>query len=152
LTSCGRTSIRFSVQGKGTHCGSCYCSIIYSGAYISCSCGNWPFSLIVSIQSERKKYSHTPRSDIHISVDQLVYHLVEVESENNQCDRKGMLHQAAWAARLGRRSYNGPFIVMALYIENSGRVTRYFVFNAMRPIIGYAHLNRNNPVFSHWFF
>jgi hypothetical protein len=24
--------------------------------------------------------------------------------------------------------YNNPFIVVALYIENSGRVTRYFVF------------------------
>jgi hypothetical protein len=32
------------------------------------------------------------------------------------------------AARLGRLSYNNPFIVVALYIENSGRVTRYFLF------------------------
>ena len=39
-----------------------------------------------------------------------------------------MLLQAACAARLGRQIYNKPFFVVALYIENSGRVTRYLVF------------------------
>jgi hypothetical protein len=126
LTSWGGTSIRFSVQGKDTHCGRCYCSIIYSGAYISRSRGDWPFKLIV--KSEQKEYRYTPRSDFHISVDRLVYLLVEVQSEQNQDDRRRMLLRAACAARLGRRSYNDPFIVVALYIENSGRVRRYFVF------------------------
>ena len=39
-----------------------------------------------------------------------------------------MLLQAACAARLGYLSYKNPFIVMALYIEISGSVTRYFFF------------------------
>jgi hypothetical protein len=39
-----------------------------------------------------------------------------------------MLLQAACAARLGRQMYNNLFIVVALYIENSGMVTRYFIF------------------------
>jgi hypothetical protein len=58
----------------------------------------------------------------------LVYLLVEVQSDENQGDRYRMLLQAACAARLGYLSYNNPFIVVALYIENSGRVTRYFLF------------------------
>jgi hypothetical protein len=128
LTNWGGTSIRFSDQGKGTHCGSCYCSIICSGGYICCSRANWLFKLIVSVESERKKYRYTPRSDFHVSVDQLVYLLVEVQSDRNQGDRYRMLFQAACTARLGRLSYNNPFIVVALYIGNSGRVTRYFFF------------------------
>ena len=128
LTSWGGISTPFSVQGKDTHCGCCYCSIIYSRAYISCSRGDWPFTLIVSVPSERKDFRYTPRNDFHVSVDRLVYLLVEVQSEQNQGDRYRMLYQAACAARLGRRSYNDPFIVVALYIQNSGRVRRYFVF------------------------
>jgi hypothetical protein len=128
LTSWDGTSIRFSVQGKGTHCRSCHCSIICSGSYICCSRGNWPFKLIVSIEPPKKKYRYTPQSDFHVSVDQLVYLLVEVQSERDQSDRYRMLLQAACAARLGRQIYNNPFIVVALYIENSGRVTRYFIF------------------------
>jgi hypothetical protein len=64
-----------------------------------------------------------------------------------------MLLQAACAPDLGACRYNNPFIVVALYIENSGRVTRYFVFqrDGADPI-RYAHLNPNNPAFSHWFF
>ena len=54
--------------------------------------------------------------------------LVEDQSDDNQEDRYRMLLQAAYVARLGRLSYNNPFIVMALYIENSGRVTQYFLF------------------------
>ena len=128
LISWGGTSIRFSVQGKGTHCGCCYCSIICSGGYICCSRGDWPFKLIVSVESQQKKYRYTPRSDFHVSVDQLVYLLVEVQSDKDQSDRYRMLLQAACAARLGRMSYENPFIVVALYIEKSGRVTRYFLF------------------------
>jgi hypothetical protein len=126
--SWGGTSIRFSVQGKGTHCGYCYCSIICSGSYICCSRGDWPFKLIVSVESQQKKYRYTPRSDFHVAVDQLVYLLVEVQSDKNQYNRYRMLLQAACAARLGRMSYEYPFIVVALYIENSGTVTQYFLF------------------------
>lgn len=57
-----------------------------------------------------------------------MYLLVEVQSDKQQYDRYRMLLQAACVARLGRVLYNNPFIVMALYIENSGKVTRYFVF------------------------
>lgn len=57
-----------------------------------------------------------------------MYLLVEVQSDNDQSDRYRMLLQAACAARLGRKSYEDPFIVVALYIEKSGRVTRYFLF------------------------
>jgi hypothetical protein len=57
-----------------------------------------------------------------------MYLIVEVQLDENQSDRNRMLLQAACAARLGRLSYHNPFIVMAMYIENSGRVTRYFVF------------------------
>jgi hypothetical protein len=63
LTCWGGTSIRFSVQGKGTHCGCCYCSIICSGSYICCSRGDWPFKLIVSVESLQKK-SATPHEAI----------------------------------------------------------------------------------------
>jgi hypothetical protein len=54
--------------------------------------------------------------------------LVEVQSETDKSDRYRMLLQAACCARLGRLIQNKPFIVVALYIENSGVVTRYFVF------------------------
>ncbi|KAI0248060.1 kinase-like domain-containing protein [Lactifluus subvellereus] len=53
--------------------------------------------------------------------------MVEVQSDINQRNRTRMLLQAACMARLGRLFYN-PFIVVALYIENSGQVTRYFLF------------------------
>ncbi|KAI0249462.1 hypothetical protein BJV78DRAFT_696849 [Lactifluus subvellereus] len=88
---------------------------------------DWPFKLIVSVESQRKTYRYTPRSDFHVSVDRLVSLMVEVQSDKNQRDRTRMLLQAACVARLGRLSYN-PFIVVALYIENSGRMTRYFLF------------------------
>ncbi|KAI0254966.1 hypothetical protein BJV78DRAFT_807834 [Lactifluus subvellereus] len=88
---------------------------------------DWPFKLIISIESQQK-YRYTPRSDFHVSVDRLVSLMVEVQSDKNQSDRNRMLLQAACAARLGHLSYNHPFIVVALYIENSGRVTRYFLF------------------------
>ena len=91
-----------------------------------CSGGNWPFQLVV--ESGNKKYHYTPRSDFHASVDQLVYLMVEVQSDRNQSDRYRMFLQAACAARLGRQLYKKPFIVVALYIENCGTVTRYFVF------------------------
>ena len=91
-----------------------------------CSGGDWPFQLIVS--ADNKAYHYTPRSDFHASVDQLVYLMVEVQSKRNQADRYRMLLQAACAARLGCHFYEEPFIVVALYIENCGRVTRYFVF------------------------
>ena len=93
-----------------------------------CSCGNWPFQLVV--ESGDKKYHYSPRSDFHASVDQLVYLMVEVQSHRNQIDRYRMLLQAACAARLGRQLYKQPFVVVALYIENSGTVTRYFVFQS----------------------
>jgi hypothetical protein len=128
LISWGGTSIRFSVQMNGTYCGCCYCSITCSGSYICCSRGDWPFKLIVSVESPQKKYRYTPRSDFHVSVDRLVYLLVQVQSDKDQSDRYRMLLQAACAARLGCKSYKNPFIVMALYIENSGRVTQYLVF------------------------
>jgi hypothetical protein len=57
-----------------------------------------------------------------------VHFLVEVQSEQNQNDRYRMLLQAKCAAQVGCRLYNNPFIVMAMYIEKSGKVTRYFVF------------------------
>jgi hypothetical protein len=128
LTSWGCTSIRFLVQGKGTYCRCCYCSIICSGGYIFCSCGDWQFKLIVSVDSLQKKYHYTPRSCFHVSVDRLVYLLIEVQSDENQSGRYRMLLQAACAARLGYLSYNSPFIVVALYIESTGMVTRYFLF------------------------
>jgi len=39
-----------------------------------------------------------------------------------------MLLQAACMARLGRLAYDKPFIVMALYIDYTGMVTRHLVF------------------------
>ena len=128
LTCWGRTSTRFLVQGKSTYCGCWYCSIICSGGYIYCSRGDWQFKLIVSVDSPQKKYYYTPRSYFHVSVDRLMYFLVEVQSDENQRDRYQMLLHAACAARLGYLSYNNPFIVVALYVENTGRVSRYFLF------------------------
>ena len=109
-------------------CGCCYRSIICCGGHICCSCVDWPFKIIVTVESEDKQYRYTPRSNFRISVGGLIYLLVEVQSDNDQYDRYRMLLQAACVARLGRQFYNAPFIVMALYIENSGRVKRYFVF------------------------
>lgn len=62
-----------------------------------------------------------------------------------------MLVQAACAARLGYLSYKNPFIVVALYIENSGRVTRYFLFqlDGADHTVGMFYLS--NPAPSHWF-
>jgi hypothetical protein len=54
--------------------------------------------------------------------------LVEVQSDIYQSDRYRMLLQAACAARLGCLSSKNPFIVVGLYIENFGRVTRYLLF------------------------
>ena len=142
LTCWGRTSTRFLVQGKSTYCGCWYCSIICSGGYIFCSRGDWQFKLIVSVDYPQKKYYYTPRSYFHVSVDRLMYFLVEVQSDENQSDRYQMLLHAACAARLGYLSYNNPFIVVALYIENTGRVAL---------ILRYACLNPSNPAFSYWF-
>lgn len=109
-----------------THSGCCHFSIICSGGYICCSRKDWPFPLIVS--TEGKKFCYNPRSYFHVSVDELVHLSVEVQSEGNQRDRYRMLLQAACAARLGRQFYSNPFIVMALYIEETGMVTRYLLF------------------------
>ena len=54
--------------------------------------------LIVSVESQQKKYRYTPRSDFHVSVDQLVYLLVEVQSDKDQSDRYRMLLQAMCGA------------------------------------------------------
>jgi hypothetical protein len=56
--------------------------------------------------------------------------MVEVESDSAEGDRYRMLLQAACMARLGRQMFKQPFIVFALYIENSGLVTRYLVFQS----------------------
>jgi hypothetical protein len=84
--------------------------------------------MIVNVESEDKKCRYTPQSDFHVALDRLVYLLVEVQCDNNKYDENRMLLQAACAARLGYMLRNKPFIVVALYIENSGKVTRYFVF------------------------
>ncbi|KAI0286849.1 hypothetical protein BGY98DRAFT_16950 [Russula aff. rugulosa BPL654] len=128
LTSWGGTSFRFSVQK--THCGCCYCSIICPEVpfFFFGSRLKWPLTLIVSVESEQKEYCYTPRSDFHVSIEQSMFLLVEVQSDKNKSDRYRMLLQAACAARLGRHLYNDLFIVVALYIQNSSRVTRYFVF------------------------
>jgi hypothetical protein len=128
LTSWGGTSSRFSVQGKCTHSRSRYCSIICSGSHIYCSGGDWPFKLIVSVEHPKNEYRYTPRSDFSVFIDKLACLLVEFQSEKDQSDRNRMLLQAACAARLGRQMYNNTFIVVALYIETSGRVIRYFIF------------------------
>jgi hypothetical protein len=119
-------------KGKARDCGCCYCSIISSGGYICCSRGDWPFKSYVTVESEKSKYRYTPRSYFHVSVDRLVYLMVEVQSDRDEKDRYRMLLQAACAARLGRKIYERPFIVVALYIENDGRVIRYFVFQRRR--------------------
>jgi hypothetical protein len=85
-------------------------------SYICHSRGDWPFPLIAS--AEGKKFRYTPRSDFHVSVDQLVYLLVEVHTDKEQSDRYRMLLKGACVARLGRQFYVKPHIVVALYIEN----------------------------------
>lgn len=111
-----------------THCERCHFSFVCSGGYICCSRTDWPFALIVATETEGKKYNYTPRSDFHVSVDGLVHLLVKVQSERNQGDQYRMLLQAACVARLGRLVYEKPFIVVALYIESNGIMTRYFLF------------------------
>jgi len=114
-----------------------------------CSRGDWPFKLIVDAKLDNREYHYTPRSDFHVSVDQMVYLMVEIQSDRNQGDRYRMLMQAACAARLGRRFYMEPFIVVALYVENSGSVTRYFVFQRDADTVCTFE---SNLAFSHWLF
>ena len=129
LTSWGGTLILFSVQGKAMDCECCYYSIICCGGLICCSSLNWLFKIIVTIESEDKKeYHYTPQSNFCISIDNLIYLLVEVQSDNDQYDWYQMLLQAACVAWLGCLFYIAPFIILALYIKNSGRVKWYFVF------------------------
>ncbi|KAI0277113.1 hypothetical protein BGY98DRAFT_981874 [Russula aff. rugulosa BPL654] len=90
--------------------------------------GDWPFKLIVSVEHPKNEYHYTPRSDFSVFIDKLACLLVEIQSDEDQSDRNRMLLQAACAARLGRQMYNNTFIVVALYIETSGRVIRYFIF------------------------
>jgi hypothetical protein len=96
--------------------------------FFFCSGVEWLLKLRVFVESEEINCCYTPRSDFHVSVDQLTSLLVEVQSDKNERDRYRMLLQAACAARLGRHFYNDLFIVVALYIETTGMVTRYFVF------------------------
>jgi hypothetical protein len=112
-------------------------SLLYSllrKGYVCCSRTDWPLKLVVTVVPEGTSYRYVPRSDFHVSFDRMVYLMVEVQSEKDENDRYRMLLQAACVARLGRnmRSAHGGgddlFIVMALYIEGSGRVTRYLVF------------------------
>ena len=74
------------------------------------------------------KFRYTPRSDFHVSVDQLVYLLVKIQSEKDQSDRYRMLLQGACVARLRRQFCDKPHIIVTLSIEYSGRVTRYLLF------------------------
>jgi len=66
----------------------------------------------------------------HMAIDGLVYLMVEVQSDDAEGDRSRMLLQAACMARLWRHMFKQPFIFFALYIQNSGQVTRYFVFQS----------------------
>ena len=103
--------------------------LICSGGYIYCSCGDWPFDLTVTVESEEgKKYRYTPKSYFHLSVDGLVHLIVEVQSERDEKDRYRMLLQGACAARAGRKIYKRSSLVMALYIKNNGIVERYLLF------------------------
>jgi hypothetical protein len=93
------------------------------------SCTDWPLKLLVHVHSDGKNYSYTPRSDFHLSVGDLPYLIVEVQSEKAGSDRYRMLLQAACLARLGNGlNPTNPFIVTALYIESSGLIQRYLVF------------------------
>jgi hypothetical protein len=116
-------------EGKSLIVGVAIVLLICSGGYICYSRGDWPFSLTVTVKSEDDKtFRYTPQSDFHISVDGLVHLMVEVQSERDERDRYRMLLQGACAARVGRKIYGRPFIVMAVYIRNSGIVTRYLLF------------------------
>ena len=115
-------------KGKARDVGVAIVLSISSRGYICCSRGDWPFCLTVTVESESKKYRYTPRSDFHVSVDGLVHLMVEVQSDRDEKDRYRMLLQGACAARLGRKIYERPFIVMALYIKNNGSVIRYLLF------------------------
>ena len=98
--------------------------------FFGCSRTGWPFQLNVTDESTKAKesYSYTPRSNFHISIDRLVRLMVEVQSDKYQSDRYRMLLQGACVARLGYNFFGPPFIVVALYIEKSGSVQRYFLF------------------------
>ena len=59
--------------------------LICSGGYIYCSCGDWPFDLTVTVESEEgKKYRYTPKSYFHLSVDGLVHLIVEVDRKSTR--------------------------------------------------------------------
>ena len=121
---------------------------IYSGGYIRCSRGDWPFPLTVTVESEHnKKYRYTPRSYFHFSLDGLVYLVIEVQSDKEERDRYRMILQGACAARLGRKIYKRPFIVMALYIKNDGSVKRYFLYQGGDDNM-VCTFNPNNPAIS----
>ncbi len=99
-----------------------------SWGHICCSGCNWPLKLIIKDESDGQLYRYTPWSDFRVAIDGLMYLLVEVHSHNQECNLYQTLLQAACVAQLGRLLYNELFIVVALYVKNSGRVKQYFVF------------------------
>jgi hypothetical protein len=57
--------------------------------------------------------------------------MVEVQSQSDRSDLERMLVQAACAARLGhryRKDTSRPTIITAIYIDNIGSASRYFLF------------------------
>ena len=113
-------------------CKRCHYSIFHFIQITFLSRIEWPFKLLASVQSEDKKYSCTPKSGFHLSVNNLPCLVAEIQSDSSGNDRYRMLIQAACLVRLGNAldtKRDIPFIVMALYIKNSGDVERYLVFS-----------------------
>ena len=129
LTCWHCTINQFSVKGKVMDCGYCFCSILTQGITLCYSGSKCPFKIIVNVECDKnKKFCYTPCSDFHVALGGLAYLLVEVQSDKSQYNEYWMLLQAACVVWLGYKLHKKPSIIMALYIEDLGKVRQYFVF------------------------
>lgn len=90
---------------------------------------SWDFRLMVQLP-ELKRRKYTPKSDASLRINKVPHLLLEVISDTAHSDCTWMLLQAACVARLGNalRSDQEPFIVSAIYIDETLIATWYCVY------------------------
>ena len=94
------------------------------------SSGLWNFSLIANVDGNKHQY--TPKNDLSLRLNKFPHLILEVISDQAESDRNRMLLQAACLARLGnalrRETKTDPFIVSAIYIDNTLYATWYLLY------------------------
>jgi hypothetical protein len=96
-----------------------------------CSDGDWPFPLVVNVESENRQYHHTPKSEFYFTVNDVPHLVCEVQSDASGQDRVRMILQAACVVRLQnftRKNSDDPFVLMALYFNSPFQVEQHLFF------------------------